>query len=340
MSFYNQDNIQRKEYINSEEVLKKVSQEKIFEHIFGYEPKEYEFVTSPFRKDKRPGCWFYYTENGTLRFADFANTSVINGIRLKNIDCIDSVRIKHGLNYVQALKYVLENIVETISVKKPLIQKNKEEVELHIMPRNFKKEDINFWNRYLISIDNLMEDKVFAVSNVFMKNTRKGDIRVNFNTIAYCYTNFEGKRKKIYNPLAKPGNTRFITNCKQDDIGGIHNLKNDNTLIITKSYKDYRVIKNLHYQVIWFQSETQFPNQNLLSEIFKKYNKIVIFFDNDEVGIKSSNTLLIYIKSFYKKEVKNIFLPINYLEYGIKDPSDLVAKKGQTFLYKFLKTFT
>ena len=38
---------------------------------------------------------------------------------------------------------------------------------------------------------------------------------------------------------------RFVTNCTADDVGGVHSIDPfSQYIIITKSYKDYRVIKN------------------------------------------------------------------------------------------------
>ena len=62
-------------FINKKKILEYVSEEQIFELVFGFEPVECEYVESPFRDDRNPGCWFQYCPSGKLRFVDFANSS-------------------------------------------------------------------------------------------------------------------------------------------------------------------------------------------------------------------------------------------------------------------------
>ena len=57
MSIFNiSDNIEvkNKGFIDKDEILKYVSEEDIFELIFGFKPVEYERIVSPFREDNIP----------------------------------------------------------------------------------------------------------------------------------------------------------------------------------------------------------------------------------------------------------------------------------------------
>ena len=51
------DDIEVKKFLDKDKILEIVSEEDIFEMIFGFKPKEFDYVTSPFRQDNKPGCW-------------------------------------------------------------------------------------------------------------------------------------------------------------------------------------------------------------------------------------------------------------------------------------------
>ena len=73
-----------------------------------------------------------------------------------------------------------------------------------------------------------------------MSNTKKGDFSSRVFDIAYADTNYEGGRKKIYFPNRKE---KFVTTCRKDDIGGLRLLPPfGHQILITKSYKDWRVL--------------------------------------------------------------------------------------------------
>ena len=101
-------------------------------------------------------------------------------------------------------------------------------------------------------------------------------------------------------------------------------------LMITKSYKDYRVLRNLGVNVTWFQNEGSVPNN--LKKIINGYKDVIIFFDNDYTGLEASEKLVNIIGN----KAREIYLPIPLLEEGIKDASDMYLKKGVDELKLFL----
>ena len=62
--------------------------------------------------------------------------------------------------------------------------------------------------------------------------------------------------------------------------------------MITKSYKDYRVLRNLGVNVTWFQNEGAFPDN--LDDIINDYKDVIVFFDNDFTGLAASETCKYY----------------------------------------------
>jgi hypothetical protein len=342
------DDIVESGFINKNKILEYVSQGDIFQLVFGFEPIEYDYVTSPFREDTNPGCWFEIDLNtNKLRFTDFADTRVINGVKMNNIDCFDSVMVYFGLpNFYKTLEFIKAKLIDGREIKHDIVHKIfispkkriKKKVKILMNTRDFYIVDRNFWElRYKISKENLIEDRVFPIRKFKLFDTKTGNHMFRTNDIAYAYTEFESGNKKIYRPKKK-GNRKFITNCDAEDVGGMNsNITSGRLLIITKSYKDYRVLRNLGLNVRWLQNEGMFPKGDKFWNLINNFDKIVVLFDNDPAGIKAAQDLvaLINFPSFTK--ARSVHLPIDLLSRGISDPSDLIHKRNEQELINFLK---
>lgn len=335
------DNLERG-FINKQQILEYVSERDIFELVFGFKPVEYRYVTSPFRPDNNPGCWFQTdVASGKLRFVDFANEETINGINMNNIDCFDAVQVYFKLNnFYKVLEFIKDKLIDGKNIKHKIRvfkPKEKKEVLIHIDTRNFDARDGRFWSKYGISKQNLIDDGVFPVRRFNLLNTRNGDILKRVYDPCYSFNNFSGDRKKLYRPFQK-GSNRFITNCKADDIGEIDSLvKYGQELVISKSYKDCRVLRNHNLDSIWFQNEGMIPSDDVLVELCRRFTKIVVFFDNDEAGIIASEKVKNKINSFFPGKARNLYIPEHFnTQFDISDPSDLYRIKGPKHLQQFI----
>lgn len=342
---WNQDvKVTDKGFINKDHILKYVSQELIYGLVFGFEPKEYDYIVSPFREDKTPGCYFEYDPSGILRFVDYANPEVKRGIKMNNIDCFNAVMIHFNLpNFYETLKFIKKKLMDgknltEIKKERPEQSSNsiKPEVIINTVARNFLLLDKHFWqDRYEITKQNLIEDNTFPISLFSLTNEKKGKVVIEPTTATYCFNLGEGK-KKIYRPYHK-GKSRFFTNCTGDDVGAINSLpKNGDKLIITKSYKDYRVIKNQGYNVVWFQNEGMFPSLEILLPLCNRFKEVIVIFDNDETGIIAAQKLVAIINSYIPDKAKYFHIPIQMLKDKIKDPADFIEAKGRNHLLEFL----
>lgn len=336
---YNSDKLDRRGFISKESILSLVTQEQIFELVFKFKPVEFDYVTSPLRNDDVPGCWFSLHDNGMLYFVDF-------GSNRTHSDCFNIVQDYFKFpNFYLTLEYIFNTLIRGNTELKPIEKKEetqkevKKKVKLLIEARAFDARDAQFWSQYGISKKNLIEDKVFPLSRLFALNTKTGSHAIECRDIAYSYTDFLDSKKKIYFPL-REGKKRFITNCSQNDVGGINSLSPyGSELIITKGYKDYRVLKNSGKNVVWFQNEGMIPNNNIINQLVKQSLSIIVWFDNDQPGIVASEKVKQHINSIVPGKAKNLWLPERGLELGIKDPSDCKAK-DPTYFQQFLKTFT
>lgn len=329
-------------YISKEDVLDYVTEEDIFCLVFGFKPIEYEYVTSPFREDNNPGCWFERSPKGDLRFVDFANPNTIRGIRMNNIDCFSAVQIYYNFaNFYQTLEYIKGRLIDGKNLvrnhlsteKSEIILPNKEKTKILFKSRDFNSADKDFWFAYGITRKQLIDDHVFAVET-FKVVSSKCHITTTPHDVCYCYTDFADSHKKLYRPHHSK---RFLTNCIENDVGNIRNLIPNERLFITKSYKDCRVLRNLGLNSIWFQNEGMIPEDKILIPILNKVNNVIIFFDNDETGLRAGQLVNQKIQSLGKKS-NNIFLPISLFKRGIKDPSDFIKYKGTNLFIEFLKS--
>ncbi len=316
--------------LSPEHILQKVTQEQIFKIVLKDIYLDTVCYTSPFRKDKNPGCWLTY-HDGVLLFVDFGDKSKTHR------SCFRMIMDKYGVDMRTALKIVCnhyklsQNILdyeeiaiddsERISVSKP-------PPIISFYPKEFTKQDKKYWSQYLISPNQLEEDKVYSVES-FTINGKK----ITPYGLSYAYT-FPDNKVKIYQPYNNP-KYKWITNCDNNVIGNISNIsERGKNLIVSKSYKDCRVLRNLGYKnVVWFQNEGQVPNDFNNINLISRFEKIIFFYDNDISG-KEAGDKLASIYNGYKKDcATNLYLPT---KYGWKDPSDFIKKEGTKDLIKIL----
>jgi len=335
-------------YIDKDLILEKVSQEEIFEFAYGIKVELYKNICSPIREnDTRPKCYFEYYGD-TLHFVDWGSNRVRS-------DCFNAVQDAFKISFYKSLLVINEYFdlgigqatgLPTPKKNKPLsitrepkVVKNFNKIE--VKTRKFNNTtDKSFWsNRYQISLKNLEEDNVFPIVwyKVFSKRMQEY-VTIRPNTRSYAIYSREGDRFKIYTPDAK-GRGKFVTNCVQNDIGSIDSLTYESeNLVITKSYKDCRVLRNFGIESIWLQNEGMTPDDDILFPVIQKYNKVFIFFDNDQTGLNTSFNLAEHINRNFENKAFSITLPLELLKFGIKDPSDLIHRKGKEPLKHFLDT--
>lgn len=328
--------------LGPEEILEETTQEEIF-GIFIKEPiiadKGSATYVAPYRDDSKPDCYFEIYD-GRLFFVDFASSPPSHNCfsfiqkcaKLKDFGEVYQYIVKAlGLkgNKMIAKEGTSETLVE---LKEPKKQK-----EILYLSRPFDKRDKEYWSQYNISRDNLIEDKVVPIQ-LYKSISRKGvPFVIRGFDIMYAYTNFKDNRIKIYRPYGTK-ESKWFTNCTQNDIGGISSVNFDSEdLLITKSYKDYRVVKNLGVNAVWFQNEGMMPSPTILKNLCNNFKRIIIWFDNDEAGIEAAKTVSNYIRSLcLNLIVICIHLEVELLKENIKDPSDLQCKKGKEELIKFM----
>ena len=287
---------------------------------------------APYREDKNPACYFTY-EDDKLIFHDWSNVGI------RHFDCFEILKICFSLTYPQALQfaedYILNNNINLNKiVKYKLDSPKKTSNDLFISVRDWNKKDAKFWTSYKINKGMLEEDKVYPIACFSGFSKKTGEPYCINTEQSYAFCDFEGYRKKIYSPYNKEH--KWVTNCNQNDVGGRYNSQ-EALLIISKSYKDYRVIKNQGLNSCWFQNEGMVPNDEILKKLVDGYSKIIVWFDNDRTGQGASIMVSNILNKLKLNIARPYTLPPALLLEGVKDPSDLIKKKGQKELDKIIE---
>lgn len=316
-----------------EHILKFTTQEDIFSLVFKEIPQLGELYCSPFRPDNSPNCWFSYSPEGKLIFVDFGCTEVKYGIKLSHIDCFNAVQLH--FNYPDLKSALLHIKTELLNnrikiaenVKRATQKKSKESFAIRLFKKEFTLADQYFWQSYGISRQNLLDDEVSSLKAFTSLYPNGKIVSYTFRNLAYGYSEWENGHKKLYMPNATSKEMKFYTNCVSDDIGGYKSLSPmGRTLVITKGYKDYRVLKNLGYNVVWFQSESMFPCEELLEKrLVNRFTDVVIWFDNDTQGLRGSEQLQDTINSIRAGKARRVW----HTDY--KDPSDFRKADFESF---------
>lgn len=335
--------------LSREEILLRVSEKEIFGIVIQEDILENKeaLYKAPYRNDTIGQCYFEKF-GGSLLFIDFASS-----YRIKSMDCFLLVAETYKVNYFQALQIIndrlnlglgdnIEKVREVVHkdnyVEEKSTKKVVKERVITILPRIFNHKDRHFWSKYEITKQNLIDDGVIAIELYKSTNKEGKSFCIRPMDICYAYTEFSNDKKKIYRPNSIDTAGKWFTNCNQNDIGGILHIDLEATkLVITKSYKDYRVLKNQSLNVIWFQNEGMIPSSKILKKLTKKYKEIIIWFDNDNAGITNGRVVVDYLKSLSTINVRSVILPPKFLKEGIKDPSDYIANKGREALLDFIK---
>lgn len=323
--------------LDTEEILKRVSQEEIFELVFDKKVNTTDKYKAPYREDRNPSCFFKYYKD-TLLFNDLAFSS-------KGINCFQMIQKVYNLGFGETLKLINNKlkiglgddseVKEVLPVKINSFKKVENEnhiTPIHIEEKGFNELDLKYWGLFGITKENLQEDSVKSLHS-YIIGSEENFIGYMADKLSFAYTEFENNKVKIYQPLSE--RYKWRTNCNENDIGSIKHLRYENNrIVITKSYKDCRVLRNFGIESIWFQNEGMFPEKKKLFDILKKYEKVTIFFDCDETGVKASHDLFQYI---YEKYPTLRYVPNKAYLNGVKDISDMYRIYGEKITKKFLE---
>jgi hypothetical protein len=315
--------------VSAKNIFEKLSEADIYKFYLGEEISTGKKYSSPFREDKNPSLTFMVTPGGHLLWRDWGDP-----LQTKSSGVFSFVMKLFSISYVESLHRINEDFnlgLDGIPLKQAEVKfernagiiKVKKYSKIITERRFFSKTDSDFWGQYGISLSTLGKYNVFPVSTVWVQN---GDgVKQCFSykskspVYAYKMNSYKGICYKIYAPYEDK--FKWLSNCSPNIIQGFEQLdRYGSLLIITKSLKDVMVLYEMGYQAIAPQSETMNLSVEVFRDLKERFDKIILFYDNDETGLRRGKEIS------EELGIKNIIIPKD--EYEIKDISDFVREKG------------
>ncbi len=251
-------------------------------------------IHSPLRKDNKPSFGLYSLDGKKIYYKDLS-TGDRGGV-------FDLLMNLWNLSYEDTLKRVYEDMVKfhnnsTVKKYNPCIVRRTDTYNknsnLLCKVRDWKDYDIEYWNKYGITLKWLKYAEVYPVSHIIVE---KNDQKFTLNADKYAYAYVEHKEGnttlKIYQPFNKNG---YKWSNKHDS--SVISLwtkvpKESTNICICASLKDALCLWiNTGIPSLAVQGEGYNLSDTAINELKKRYKNIFILFDNDETGIVDGKRL-------------------------------------------------
>lgn len=306
--------------ISKKDILDKIRPEEIFS-AFIDNPRPSRVYKVPWRTDEKESLTFFYSPSNELMFYDQAYK--------EGGDCITFYSKIFNVNRKQALieiynKFKLRDI-KKIDYSKIVEEYKPKSIESKLSWKysstdSKKYEDaINYFKSFGISKETL---DFFGVKPIDFYCIDDVMIRPENFSVVYEY---EDNKCKIYTPLSSNKKYKFLDGIKGEYYQGYNKLpENGNIVFITSSYKDVMVLYELGFPAIAPKSEVVKINDQIINELKTRFENVILFYDNDDAGLKAAEKL----KNKYN---------INYIvTVKEKDPSDFSRKYSKEKLYEYI----
>lgn len=275
---------------------------------------------SPLRDNDRNPSFSVFNSNNSLRWKDFGTG--------KSGDFIEFVKLKFNLSFKQALDKVYNDLtsIKSQSVPYYLFPGIQPKREIKVKKRDFTRFDLEYWSSFGINQQILNKYEVSALQKYWLI---EGNKEMVFNSIknisVYCY-HFGSYKYRLYSPFNK--DFKWITNAGSEILQGWNQLSiKGEKLILSKSLKDVMTLNSLGFEAVAPQSEHTIIPEDVIIELIRRFEEIIVFFDNDNSGIEASKR--------YKERynLKTVFLP----DKTAKDISDYYKAFGEICTKSILK---
>lgn len=319
--------------LTAETILEKITEYDIFRFYMPDKSWKLNHVTySPFRKENNPS-FLIGNKYGYIFYIDFTDTSLRG-------NCFHFVKTLFNLSsYNDVLKLIdkdfglgilsggsTEEYKKIISdYKQPVI--NKRTTLIQVITRKFTNNELEYWNQYHQSLDDLRDNNVYAIKKIFL-NKQLFHIKEDELVFGYLYDG----HWKIYRPYGEKKNKWIPNNVPITAMDGKDDIINCKTAFINKSKKDYMVMKKIFPCSCAVQNEGMgcFSPENV--EYLKaNSDRQILSFDSDIVGVQNSQQ----ITKLFDFDYCNV--PRKYLVEGIKDWADLAKAHGLGVIKEYLK---
>jgi hypothetical protein len=307
-------------YNDYSSIIKNIDQLKVWNYIIGYPVSLRQKIYNPLRPDKHPTCYLY-EKDGYILLADWANREY------HGLGAVKALQIKDNLTYSETLTKLNHSSFQLPSsnIYQINFKKRKDfQFRLEFELKNYTYCDKQYWSQYGITTAMLVKENIRSVNYYFCNSQNYPDRMVQRKADKLAFRITMNNRSKLYQPLSEVEKGKFLTNFNEFDIWGKVEKKS-RILIITKSFKDYMVLKyHTSYNVQVVPSESVHLNSFYIDVINDNYDHIYPLMDNDSTGIAAS-------KRFEKqigKKAKGLVMP------ECNDPAEYYKKHGNIDIIK------
>jgi len=309
--------VKRKD-LSQEEILSKVDDWTIFRYYIGDNFQVNRAICSPMRKDNNPSFSIFLSEEGRLRFIDFADDKYKG-------DAIDLVGQLYNLDYSSSLQKIAldfqlvngtaddyKKIVKDYN--KPILTK-KRYTFIQVNTKPFTEVDLSYWGKYQITIEDLRKEQIYSVKNLFVNRKKR---YVGKDELCFAY-HYDGCFK-IYFP--ERSKDKWVSNIPLSTVEGEIIPEIDKVLIV-KSKKDRMCLQKIinGINIVSVQNESIACFTEDFTALLRGKD-VWVSYDSDSPGKRASITIT------SKFGYRHINVPDKYLDEGIKDWSDLICKYG------------
>jgi hypothetical protein len=316
--------------LNIRNILRVVSAYDIYKYYIGHDFTFGKAFRSPLREgDKVPSFVVNVAKKGDLFHLDY-------GDPFKRGGCVDFVKQLYNVDYDMALRMIDRDlrigivsgnvVLPDIPRVKAAAPPEKEPAFIQVVTRKFNGQELDYWGSYHISLRELEENEVYAVSRLYIDRQLIG---YNETQLQFAYK--FGDRWKIYRPGA-PKKEKWLTNVPNEYMSGMHRITEGcGKAVVTKSKKDEMVLAKIIPHVCSVQSESIVSiNDKNITLLRERCGEVYVNFDSDMVGVQSCQ----YYNQFGFKWVN---CPWGYTKPNgetIKDFADLARYHGMDEVIK------
>jgi hypothetical protein len=306
------------EKITFDWLFDRINQEDVYLLYLGFCDLNKKF-TNPLRSDdNNPDCSFYW-KTGILFFTDFAFKTTYT--------CVSVVMKSRGINYAQALDEIYNTFLGgkktkdlTIIVKTDKQQgRSYKDIKVKIQP--FTVTDKQYLMLFGLNSELCKLYKVFSIEYYWIDDKLVYNYN-NYNPVIGYY--FNG-RWKLYHYKSSKKEFRFIGNTSHKDLQGYDQLNwVGELLVITKSLKDVMVYRKFGINSVAPHSEGVSKWVDKIPSLQKRFERVIINFDNDKAGIEATKEVLkLYpLESFFIPDEKDI--SDYYKKYGEEKTKQII----------------
>jgi hypothetical protein len=296
------------EQLNKQFVLKRITQEEIFERYLKLPVSYKRTYRNPLRIDKDGSCKFFKSKAGILYFKDWS---------WRSFDCFSFVAQYYLIEFKQAIYKICNDFnLADITIQTKQLAEITHVVKPVVFSFDIKKFDkftLQYWKQYLnwITEKDLNQYGIYVLYRYY----KDGELKyTNYNEQRYLYILGEFKYQ-MYAPNSKE--FKFLTTGTK--VIGLKSIDySQKYVVITKSVKDWFLSRLMGINSIGVLSEGAILDVDVIISI-NKFEIAFTLFDNDWAGRKASTR--------FKKDYNTI--PLIFPADLEKDLSDNLKKYGE-----------